>query len=96
MTSIRTQTALYSYKVLNSTLIFIKKGFGTTKDDTARGNWGMHDHLLALKFVQENIVNFGGDPSQVTIFGESAGGTTTGLMLMSPLATGDFHIVSNY
>ena len=56
----------------------------------------MHDHLLALKFVQENIVNFGGDPSQVTIFGESAGGTTTGLMLMSPLATGDFHIVSNY
>ena len=69
----------------------ILSGFGTTKDETASGNWGMLDHILALQFVQENIANFGGNPDQVTIFGESAGGATVGLMLMSPLATGGWY-----
>ena len=67
-------------------------GFASTKDDTALGNWGMLDQVLALQFVQENIANFGGDPDHVTIFGESAGGATAGLMLMSPLAAGqEYH-----
>ena len=64
-------------------------GFGSTKDSSAPGNYGMMDFVLALQFVQENIANFGGNPDDVTIFGESAGGMSVGLMLVSPLAEGD-------
>ena len=66
-------------------------GFGSTKDSVAPGNYGGHDQILALKFIQENIEAFGGNPDQVTVFGESAGGLNTGMLMMSPLATGLFH-----
>lgn len=49
-------------------------GFMSTGDRHAAGNYGMKDMVLALKWVQRNILNFGGDPDNVTIFGESAGG----------------------
>ena len=63
-------------------------GYGSTKDDTAPGNYGLLDQVLALRFVQENIAAFGGNPDQVTIFGESAGGQNVGMMIVSPLAEG--------
>ena len=66
-------------------------GFITTGDSIAAGNYGMLDQVEALKWVQENIANFGGDPSSVTIFGESAGGSSVGLHLLSPLSEGLFH-----
>ena len=55
------------------------------------GNVGMLDVVHALKWVRENIENFGGDPSRVMIFGESGGGRKVGTLLAMPDAKGLFH-----
>ncbi len=55
------------------------------------GNYGMLDQLKALEWVKNNIENFGGDPDNVTIFGESAGGWSVCALVASPLAEGLFH-----
>lgn len=60
-------------------------------DGTLEGNYGIYDQIAALKWIRENIVNFGGDPDNVTIFGESAGGMSVGALLASPLTEGLFH-----
>ena len=66
-------------------------GFLTTGDSVSPGNFGMLDQVEALKWVNENIEHFGGNPNQVTIFGESAGGTSVSLHLLSPLSRNLFH-----
>jgi len=66
-------------------------GFLTTGDSAAPGNFGMLDQVEALKWVNENIENFGGDPNKVTIFGASSGGTSVSLHLLSPLSKGLFN-----
>ena len=55
------------------------------------GNVGMLDAVQALEWVRDNIANFGGDPNNVTIFGESGGGGKVGTLLCMPKAKGLFH-----
>ena len=71
-------------------------GFANLKEATggripATGNEGLQDQAKALEWVQDNIDLFGGDPGNVTIFGESAGGMSTGGLLALPEAKGLFH-----
>lgn len=66
-------------------------GFLSTEDDVIPGNYGMKDQVEALRWVQENIVKFGGDPEKVTIFGGSSGGASTGYHMLSPMSKGLFH-----
>lgn len=54
------------------------------------GNYGLMDQQAALRWVRRNIARFGGDPANVTIFGESAGAQDVGLQLLSPGARGLF------
>ena len=61
-----------------------------TARDGHSGNYGLMDQIFALKWVQENIAAFGGDPENVTIFGQSAGGGSVQSIMTSPLARGLF------
>jgi para-nitrobenzyl esterase len=71
-------------------------GFAGTEEMAAEdpegsaGNWGILDMVRALEWVQQNIAAFGGDPDNVTIFGESAGGVAICALLASPLTEGLF------
>ncbi|XP_035716357.1 venom carboxylesterase-6-like [Folsomia candida] len=66
-------------------------GFINTGDELIRGNMGFKDQNLALRWVQENIKKFGGDPDKVTLSGSGSGGISVHYHILSPLSKGLFH-----
>ena len=60
-------------------------------DEQASGNYGILDHIATLEWVRDNVAAFGGDPGNVTIFGQSAGSWSVCVLQASPLAKGLFH-----
>ena len=81
-------TTAYNY---NINPIFEFAGFFCLENDDVPGNLGLYDQILALQWVEKYIQHFGGDPNQVTISGQSAGGALVTYLLDSPLASGLFH-----
>jgi len=70
---------------------FLRLADATNGAIPATGNEGILDQIAALQWVRDNIAEFGGDPQNVTIFGESAGGMSVGTLLAAPAARGLFH-----
>ncbi|XP_063531902.1 esterase FE4-like [Cydia strobilella] len=68
-------------------------GFVSMEIPEVPGNAGMKDQVAALKWIKENIANFGGDPDNITIFGESSGAVSVSHHILSPMTTGLFHRV---
>ncbi|XP_063621703.1 esterase FE4-like, partial [Cydia splendana] len=68
-------------------------GFLSVGTPKVPGNAGMKDQVAALKWIKENIAKFGGDPDNVTIFGESAGACSVTHHILSPMTRGLFHKV---
>lgn len=66
-------------------------GFSYFDDVPGSGNAGLLDQVLALRWVRDNIASFGGNPNNVTIYGESAGGYSVSALLGMPAANGLFH-----
>jgi para-nitrobenzyl esterase len=83
----------------------VHPGLELENEQGVSGNYAVMDQIMALKWVQNNISNFGGENKNVTIFGESAGGINVGNLLTTQLASGLFHkaiiesggpIINNY
>ncbi|XP_069689982.1 juvenile hormone esterase-like [Periplaneta americana] len=66
-------------------------GFISTADNEAPGNFGLKDQVAALRWVRDNIAEFGGDPNKVTLLGQSAGAQSVNYHMFSPLSRDLFH-----
>lgn len=78
-----------NYRVSAFGFLHLEDHFGPEFAES--GTVGTQDQIAALRWIRDNIAEFGGDPDNVTIFGESAGGMSVGTLLAAPAARGLFH-----
>ena len=76
---------------LGSMGYFAHPALSAESKNNSSGNYGTLDQIHALKWIKDNIEAFGGDPDNITIFGESAGGHSVRQLMSSPLSKGLFH-----
>lgn len=74
--------------LLNNHVVILQRIIGFLNTGDIRGNMGLKDQNMALRWIQSNIAQFGRDPSSVTIFGESAGGASAHFHQLSPASRG--------
>lgn len=89
--------ALGKVKIKLDLFVFITNhitGFFSTEDETASGNWGLKDQAAVLKWTRDYIEDFGGDPTNITLCGESSSAVDVALHLHSPLSRGTFQRIS--
>lgn len=72
---------------------FAHPALSATFPNEYKGNYGLMDQIEGLRWIQKNIIEFGGDPNNVTIFGFSAGGVSVHSLVTNPSASGLFHKV---
>ena len=82
------KTKMIVFKTKTKLMLHSHTGNAFLADGTLRGNMGLWDNILALEFIRDNIAAFGGDPNQVTIFGQSSGGSNVGILESAPQAEG--------
>lgn len=70
------------------TLFLFFKGFLSLESPEAPGNLGLWDQNLALRWVQNNIAKFGGDPTRVTVMGHGSGAASLSMHMISPFSKG--------
>jgi para-nitrobenzyl esterase len=87
---VRRGVVLVAIQYRLAALGFLSSPALTAEQGGASGNYGLMDQIAALKWVKANIARFGGDPENVTIFGESAGGQDVGLLTLAPSTEGLF------
>lgn len=77
----------------NFTIIYLFLGFLSLKSDNLNvpGNAGLKDQVMALRWIKNNCANFGGNPDNITVFGESAGAASTNYMMITEQTRGLFH-----
>lgn len=86
--SMNVVTVSVNYRLNIFGFLSLKELWVTSGAAKSYGNYGIMDQILGLQWVRDNIQNFGGDPNQVTVYGESGGGTAVYCLMSSPLAQG--------
>jgi hypothetical protein len=88
------QFSIQLHQLVTAVNSFAKTGFLSLENDEVPGNAGLKDQVMALRWVQQNIAVFGGDPGNVTLFGQSAGAVSVQYHMLSPMSKGTNNLIS--